>query len=404
MPLVRFGEFEFLKACAIIGLPIVHVMEEAMDASLTTPGLEAFGTSILGLCVFGPSIFMICMGFGIGGGKTSADSIRKSGIQFLLIGLFLNIFRWLIPGIIKSLVLHTPLIEDIDLCFQSDIYYFVGIFFVFYAFLKKRGITTAKLLLLSMIMLTLNTVLTPVMSANAGKNDIISSLVGNILYVNDTSCFPLFSWAIFPTMGIIFGEVLKANDDEFREYFMRRVMDFSIVFFVSFVIFLWNYNLDALKILVSPNNDYITDLPNVLMLISMACFVIGAAYYLCKAIGHTKFMAFMLKISTFIIPFYLLQWVLVSWLIYGCEIFRMPEQSFGIPAYLISVVVITALCIYVASQHGMKIMKVLLKYTTFKKKKKKTVKAAEATAKNTAEAEKNTEAGNNKEEAGKDEK
>ncbi|GEM_PF-361669 len=370
-PLTRFGEFEFLKALAIIGLPLVHVMEEAMDANLVSPSLEAFGTSILGLCVFGPSIFMICMGFGIGGGKTSEASIKKTGIQFLLIGAMLNVLRWLIPGIIKSIVLKTPLIEDIDLCFQSDIYYFVGIFFVFYSVLKRCRISTAGLLLISLIMLTVNGMLTPVMQKIAGENDIISSLIGNILYVNDTSCFPLMSWAIFPTIGIIFGEILKPNTDEFRETFMRRVMDCSVVFFIAFVFFLWSYKLDAFKILVSPNNDYITDLPNVLMLIALACFVIGAVYYLCKLIGHTKFMGFMLKISTFIIPFYLSQWVLVSWEMYGAQIFKVPKHSFGIPAFIISVVLITGICIFVSSHYGMKIMKVLLSVTSFKSKKGK---------------------------------
>lgn len=368
-PLTRFGEFEFLKALAIMGLPLVHVMEEAMDANLASASLEAFGTSILGLCVFGPSIFMICMGFGIGGGKSSAESIRSTGIQFLIIGAILNIFRWLIPGIIKSIVLKTPLIEDLDLCFQSDIYYFVGIFFVYYSFLKKRNVSTAALLIISVITLTINGMLTPIMTKYAGKNDIISSLVGNIFYVNDTSCFPLMSWAIFPTIGIIFGEILKPNDDEYREVFMRRVMYFSVVLFIAFVFFLWSYDLDAIKILVSPNNDYITDLPNVIMLSALGCFVIGLTYYLCKAIGHTKFMGFMLTISTFIIPFYLLQWLLVSWEIYGAQILRVPEGSFGVVAYLISAGIITAVCIFVASKYGMKIMKFLLKYTTIKKKK-----------------------------------
>ena len=104
---------------------------------------------------------MLCMGFGIGGGHTPADRIRSNGIQFLLIGGLLNIFRWLLPGILQSAVLHRPPIEDITYCLQSDIYYFVGIFYIFYAFLKKRKITTESLLLISMLMLTLNMLLTP---------------------------------------------------------------------------------------------------------------------------------------------------------------------------------------------------------------------------------------------------
>ena len=89
-PLTRFGEFELLKAIAIIGLPTVHVMEEALEAGIASERLMALGNGIIGLCVFGPSVFMICMGFGIGGGRTSADSIRRNGIQFLLIGGCIN--------------------------------------------------------------------------------------------------------------------------------------------------------------------------------------------------------------------------------------------------------------------------------------------------------------------------
>lgn len=374
--LTRFGEFEFLKAMAILGLPLVHIMEEALEAGVASESLTAFGYAIIGLCAFGPSVFMICMGFGIGGGKVSPDSIRRTGIQFLLIGAILNVFRWLIPGIIQSIAIGTNLLEDVCFCLQSDIYYFAGFFFIAYSYLKKWKCTTPQLLLISIVSLTVNNMLTPLMQRIC-TNDIVASLVGNIIYVDETSCFPLLSWAIFPMVGVVFGEVLKKNTDEFREVFMRRVMDFSLMFFVAFTFFLWNYDIDIMKVLVSPSNDYITDFPNVLMLISLACFLIGVIYYLCKAIGHTKFMEFMLKISAFIIPFYLLQWVIIAWIFYAMNIFGAPENSFGVVLYIISVIIVTIVCIYVATNHGMKIMKVLTKYTYLKKKRKKGGKANE---------------------------
>lgn len=369
-PLTRFGEFELLKAMAIIGLPLVHVMEEALEAGMASPALEAFGTSIIGLCAFGPSVFMICMGFGIGGGKTGAASTRKSGIQFLMIGAILNLLRWLLPGIIQKFAIGTKLIEDVKFCLQSDIYYFVGIFFIFYSFLKQWKMTSTQLLLISLISLTINNALTPIMQTYV-TNEVVGSIVGNFIYVDDTSCFPLLSWMIFPTVGIILGEVLKKSTEEFREVFMRRMMDFCIVFLGAFVFFLWNYKIDVMKVLVSPANDYITDLPNVILLIALALFLVGIVYYLCKLIGHTKFMKFMLKISMFIIPFYLLQWIIIAWIFYATAIFRLPEGCFGIPAYIITVLATTLICIYVATEHGMKIMKRLMKITSFKKKKRK---------------------------------
>lgn len=369
-PLTRFGEFEFLKALAIIGLPLIHVMEQAIDYGFATPGLKSVGYGIIGLCIFGPSVFMICMGFGIGGGKLSAAAIRRNGIQFLLIGAILNLLRWLLPGIVQHLAIGSKLIEDVDACFMSDIYYFVGFFFLFYSVLKKWKVTSYQLLLISIITLTINNMLTPVMQKFV-TNSTAAAIIGNIIYVDKYSAFPLLSWAIFPTVGIILGEILKKNTDEFREVFMKRMMGFSIVFFGAFVFFLWNYKIDVLKVLVSPNNDYITDLPNVMMLIAVAGFLLGITYYLCKAIGHTGFMAYMLKISTFIIPFYLLQWIITSWIFYGMMIAGAPKACFGVVPYIICVVGITAICIYVASHHGMKIMKMLTKITSFKNKPKK---------------------------------
>lgn len=143
-----------------MGLPAILLMEEALEAGYASPGLQALGDFIIGLCAFGPSFFMICMGFGIGGGRSSADSIRKIGIQFLLIGAILNLFRWLLPGIISHFVLNTRLIDDINFYLQSDIYYSAGLFYIFYFFIKKRKLSTASLLMISVLMLTANTLLT----------------------------------------------------------------------------------------------------------------------------------------------------------------------------------------------------------------------------------------------------
>ena len=211
-------------------------------------------------------------------------------------------------------------------------------------------------------------------TADQIRRMIAVSLIGNFVYVDYTSCFPLLSWAIFPSVGVLLGEVLKKSDEARRENIMRRTLDFSAVLFLSFAVFLWDYKIDLMKALVSPANEYITDLPNVILLLSLALLLVALTYYLCKVIGASPFMAFMLRISAFIIPFYLLQWVIVSRIFYAMIILRAPLECFTLLWYVPVVLAITALCIFVASRYGMKIMKVLLKITTIKKKKK--VKAA----------------------------
>ncbi len=368
-PLTRFGEFELLKAMAILGLPAVHLMEEAVEYGYASAGLSSFARAVIVLCAFGPSVFMLCMGFGIGGGRTSAKSIRKNGIQFLLIGLLLNILRWLIPGILQTLIIKTPLIQDIDFSLQSDIYYFVGLYFIFFSFLRQWKVQTSGVIMISIIMLTVNTLLTP-LTGKYIKNEILAAVLGNFVYVDETSCFPLLSWAIFPSVGVLLGEVLKKSDEARRENIMRRMLDFSAVLLGSFCVFLWNYDIDILKTLVSPANNYITDLPNVVLLLSLALFMVAMHYYLCKRIGASRFMGFMLRLSTFIIPFYLLQWIIIAWIFYGIRIAGAPKECFNLGIYLACVAAVTAVCLFITMKYGMKIMKLLLKITTFKKKKK----------------------------------
>lgn len=369
-PLTRFGEFELLKAIAILGLPAVHLMEEAMEGGFASEGLQHFASPIIALCAIGPSVFMICMGFGIGGGRTSPDGIFRNGIQFLLIGAYLNLFRWLIPGIIQKAVIHTPLYVDINFCLQSDIYYFVGTYFVLYSFLRKWKVQTPGVILISLLMLSFNTILTPFLHEHV-TNPTAASLLGNLVYVDETSCFPLLSWSIFPSIGVLLGEVLKKMDEEKRESFMRRMLDFSAVMTISFVVFLWDYHIDIEKVAVSPANEYITDFPNVVMVVCLALFLISVLYYVCKKIGASPFMAFMLRVSVLIIPFYLLQWVIIAWIFYFLSIIQAPQGCFTAPIYLVCVITVTALCIAVTLRYGMKIMKALLKVTTIKKRRKK---------------------------------
>ena len=377
-PLTRFGEFELLKAIAILGLPAVHLMEMTIDYGYAAPELQGLKNSVIGLCAFGPSVFMMCMGFGIGGGKTPPQKVRKQGVQFILIGVLLNILRFIIPGAVGCLLADYNFMDFVDFSLQSDIYYFVGIFFLFYSLMLQFKVKTPDLITICIFMLTVNTLLTPVLHGNV-TNRYLASVIGNIVYVDDTSCFPLLSWAIFPTVGILLGEILKKTDEERRAVLMRTSLFASAAVFISYVVFLKAYGQDVYKIFVSPLNAYITDIPNVVLLISIALVLISLTYYLCKLIGASKFMEFMLRISTFIIPFYMFQWVLVVWLSAIVGAIFDPSPVINCFWFAVITVVVTAICVFVSTKFGMKIMKMVLKLTSpdkwFKKKKKKTAKA-----------------------------
>ena len=368
----RFGEFELMKAFAILGLPIVHLIEEGIYNNYVSESVYKLEAFIVALCIVGPSIFMMCMGFGIGGTRNTPRGIMKQGFRFLALGAILNLIRWILPGLLLFLVHGTSMAEDIFYFFASDIYYFVGIFYLFYALMLKLKLTTSEILVVTTIMLTVNTLLTPVMS-DIITNDYLIAIIGNVVYIDGTSCFPLLSWAIFPTVGIFLGDVLKKVTDEKRELIMKRMLIFSPVIFISYLVSLSLYGHDVMKVMVSPLNDYITDLPNVILMISLALFLFAVLYYVSNLIDETKFMKFMMKISTHIVPFYMLQWILVSWVYYGMDLFECEEGVLTLPWFIVSAVIITGICIYVAVKHGMKATKILIRMVSFKRRKRKVV-------------------------------
>lgn len=366
----KFGEFDLLKAVAVLGLPAVHLLEEGILYDFFSKDIMLLESLIVALCMLGPSVFMICMGFGMGGMRNTPHSLMKQGLRFLALGAILNVLRWLIPGLIYWFVEKDPLLEDIALCFTSDIYFFVGFFSIFYSLIQKLNIKTPGLVIASITMLTVNTLLTP-FTAQFAQYVILDGILGNFVYVSETSCFPLLSWAIFPSIGIMLGDVLKKVDDNRREKIMKHLLTFSPLVFVAFLVFLWSYKFDLLLVLVSPINAYITDLPNVILMITLALFLFGALYYPCKAIDKSRFMNFMGKISTYIIPFYMLQWLLVSWVLLVMDLLNLGAGTINIGWYFLCVVVITGICIYVTIRYRFKLTKFLAKITSFKIKRKK---------------------------------
>ena len=366
----KFGEFHLLKAIAVLGLPAVHLLEEGILFGFFSDGVLRLEALIVGLCILGPSVFMMCMGFDIGGIPSPPRSLFKQGLRFLMLGFILNLLRWLLPGLIYWAMIGDSIIDDIGYCLVSDIYFFVGLFYIFYALIRKLNITTPGLIICSIIMLSINTLLTP-LTAVCAENIILDSILGNFVYVSETSCFPLLSWAIFPSIGILMGEVLKKVEDDRREKIMKRMLVFSPLVFLSFIVFLWSYNFDLLNVLVSPLNSYITDLPNVILMISLAMFLFGALYFLCKWIDKTRFLGFMVKISNYIVPFYMLQWVLVSWVLFIMDMFGLGYGTLNIGWYLLCVLAITGFCIYISIKHGLAISKFLARMTSFKRRKRR---------------------------------
>ena len=109
----KFGEFDLMKAIAVLGLPIVHLLEEGIYENYVSQNVHKLESLIVALCIVGPSIFMMCMGFGLGGARSSPKSMLKMGFRFLALGAILNLVRFIIPGFLLWGVHGTSMVEEI---------------------------------------------------------------------------------------------------------------------------------------------------------------------------------------------------------------------------------------------------------------------------------------------------
>lgn len=58
----RFYELDLARVIPMIGMPLVHIFEEFLMHGLARGDAWTHGQIFIYLCMFGPSVFMICLG------------------------------------------------------------------------------------------------------------------------------------------------------------------------------------------------------------------------------------------------------------------------------------------------------------------------------------------------------
>ncbi len=207
----RQPEIDYIKALGIVAMVIGHVYEElSVIDSFTMPPQSIFRNSCeLILALFAP-IFMLAMGFGVVYAKHSdPKSMAKRGINLFVIGLLLNLCRGMLQVIFHALGLAYDgytLYEDL---FMVDILPFAGLAFLSIALMKKLKLSPYIMLSIALaLQLITQFCVQPLLAAQALPEWIITILA---FFVNCSgcSCFPLFQWLFYPTLGIVFGLYLQ---------------------------------------------------------------------------------------------------------------------------------------------------------------------------------------------------
>ncbi|MCR5208568.1 MAG: acyltransferase [Eubacterium sp.] len=235
----RQFELDVFRFILIYRLAIVHVFVDASPpAALDTLSIPYYFDSVVG-GVIGPTRFMIVMGIGLAYTRHgSPEQVFKRGIKIGIIGLLLNVCRYLIPSIVGYAVIGdaekylNPLPY---LFFGNDILQFASLAMLFMSLLLYLKLTPVKIFAVSLVMSVAGTFLRSVDLHNNVLNVISGHIIGIETVSGDPyiySDFPLLIWFIFYAFGYLFGYYYLRLKDKKR--FFNTVSPICIIISVAF--------------------------------------------------------------------------------------------------------------------------------------------------------------------------
>lgn len=208
----RQPELDLAKGFAILFMIWVHVFEELSPQA--AGGLytlvEVFGGP------FAAPVFMVCMGIGICySRKNSPRDLFYRGLSLLGIGLVLNLFRFVLPDLLKYVLTgNEAWLGATFSLFSVDILQFAGLAFLFLALEKKLGFSNHMIFGIGVGASVLGMLLCEVSSGNY----VIDQLLGFIWGTQTESYFPFLNWLIFPSFGLWFGSLMQHCSNKKRFY------------------------------------------------------------------------------------------------------------------------------------------------------------------------------------------
>ena len=338
----RVVYLDLLKVIALLLMPCIHVMAALPEMELISPNFPVDSITTHGgiLYLFVPGVFMFCMGCGLQLSNHSTPSqLMRRGLHLLLVGFILNILRGTLIFVILGFV-------DDPSCFHtawfwlwgSDILYFAGLFFLLFAFVKRFKVKDIWILGGAVLMLIVGHFI-PAFTTGIVTLD---EIIGNLVYVNADSYFPVLSWSIYPVLGYVFQK--KIEQTEKKDGFVLRVgLVSAAVFLVLFLALKLSGNMQDRYLLWGEMGARM-DLPTALLTISFEGIYISLIYAVCRWIKSEKLMNVLGKISARVNSIYCIHWLIVSYgalvwaLLIDCRVENIgTNYVIGVVVFLMSV-------------------------------------------------------------------
>ncbi len=355
---ISVSEWDIFKGLGALGLPFIHVIETFLLCDLIDSDHMLFCNTVTALTVFGPSVFMICMGMKLQ--KTDNPRIlMRYGKGMLLIGILLNILRSIIPAILVIAVVGSSADHLVSFLFQSDIYLFVGLFYLLLGLFRKAKMPMAGITVISLLMLTANCIFSGL--AKTGS-ETVNAIIGNIVYVDDGSVFPLLSWTVFPVFGMLVGKVLENKTQKEIDKICVHTLWISATILALTVTGLYHSDNNAVQIAVSPLNDNKTGPFNIILVLCLNMIAIILVRFLARIIRAEKIKHWLGWMSANLVIFYFVHWCILTLICYAvAAVLELSGATAGIGLMMILAMLVDIFTVIVVKKWGFLITKWIFK-------------------------------------------
>lgn len=293
-------ELDMAKGFAIMFMIWTHVFDEL---SPDTKGiLSILIRNILG-GPFAAPVFMICLGIGICYSKNNTPkNLLKRGFNLLGIGILLNLFRYVLPNLVKYALTNenTYLYKTVSL-FNVDILQFAGLAFIFLSMTQKLKLKHITLVFIGVIASILGMALRWVSTGYYVADQFLGFLWGT----DTETYFPFLNWIIFPIAGLVFGSFLKRCKDKRNFYLKVSMLCGGLM--IIYLILTIRYGM----MFSSSGSYFFLGLFDASFFILLAIMVFGLNYAILHLFRNVSFQLFM-RLSKNINAIYCIHWILLG--------------------------------------------------------------------------------------------
>lgn len=298
----RQKELDIAKGLAVIFMIWQHIL--GLFNVPTYGAFEDFAVSILG-SPFAAPVFMFTMGMGITYSRNSHPSnLFKRGLHLFIIGFALNVSRWIIPEIIRTLSygdgFHITALHNF---LMMDILQFAALAFVFIGIIKQFNIPAKAVIFIALICSLIGN-----FAFYRSANYVIADFIGLFIPTNGHVTFPFVNWIIFVVAGYYFAHLYRYLKD--KQGFFLMVTPVALVISVIYI----TYSYIAKKGMFGDENSFF--FMTFIGMIFNIILVIGWIGLLHLLFNKTEglFITFMSGLSKNINSVYIIQWTIIGFL------------------------------------------------------------------------------------------